>query len=88
MIDAPISALDRSDIHVFSTEHKVEVVDYIKYYTEQEDKNVRCLPMKNWFPWNPLAISSYLEKDEYGLKVRSIELKKPQPVEVIRCDFP
>lgn len=77
-----------SNIPLSFTEHKVEAVDYIKYYTEQEDKNVRCLPMKNWFPWNPLAISSYLEKDEYGLKVRSIELKKPQPVEVIRCDFP
>lgn len=73
--------------HLFA-EHKNEWVEYIKYYVEKEDKNVRCLPMKNWFPWNPLAIYSYAEKDEYGYKVRSIELKKPQPVEVIRCDFP
>ncbi|KAJ4388639.1 hypothetical protein N0V93_006098 [Gnomoniopsis smithogilvyi] len=70
------------------TEQKEEYVEYIKYYTEKEDQDVRCLPMKNWFPWNPLAINSYAEKDEYGYQVRSLELKKPQPVEVIRCDFP
>ncbi|CAN8096155.1 unnamed protein product [Discula destructiva] len=63
-----------------------EVVEYIKYYAEDE-KDIRCLVLKNWFPWNPLPLYSYKEKKEYGHVVRTLELKKPQPIEVIRCDF-
>ncbi|KAF3771091.1 hypothetical protein M406DRAFT_326490 [Cryphonectria parasitica EP155] len=71
------------------TNHDQFVVDHIKYYLEKEDKNVRCLPMKSWFPWIPLPIEKYQEKEEeYGKKVRIIKLKEPMPVEVIRCDFP
>lgn len=69
--------------------HKKDVVKTIKYYVDKEEKDVLCLPMKSWFPWTPLPIEKYSEKkEEYGKKVRIIELKHPQPVEVIRCDFP
>lgn len=61
----------------------------IKYYGADGDDNVRCLPMKSWFPWTPLPLEIYKENEEYNGKViRTIKLKYPQPVEVLRCDFP
>lgn len=45
------------------------------------------MAFKNWFPWGPLPIYSYKEKGEDGYVVRTLELKKYQPVEVIRCDY-
>lgn len=44
--------------------------------------------MKSWYPWTPLPIEEYREKGEYGRVVRVLKLHKPQPVEVIRCDYP
>lgn len=72
------------------TEKNHEVVYSLKYYTLEEEHDVRCLPLKNWFPWTPLRIEEYTEHrhEEDGWKVRTITLKKPQPVEVIRCDYP
>lgn len=65
-------------------------MEYIKYWTQKDEHNVRCLPLKNWFPWTPLRINEYKEQrhQEGDWKVRIIQLKKPQPVEVIRCDYP
>ncbi|KAK7749630.1 hypothetical protein SLS53_000208 [Cytospora paraplurivora] len=64
-------------------------VDHIKYYAEQEDSEIRCLPMKSWFPWTPLPLEKYVEHtEEYGLVVRILKLKKPIPVELVRCDLP
>lgn len=64
-------------------------MDHIKYYAEQEDSEIRCLPMKSWFPWTPLPLEKYVEHtEEYGLVVRILKLKKPLPVELVRCDIP
>ncbi|ROV93649.1 hypothetical protein VMCG_08036 [Cytospora schulzeri] len=63
--------------------------DHIKYYAEQEDSEIRCLPMKSWFPWTPLSLEKYVERtEEYGLVVRILKLEKPMPIELIRCDIP
>lgn len=65
------------------------MVDHIKYYAEKEDEDIRCLPMLSYFPWTPLPLERYIEKTEdHDYKVRVLRLKKPQPVELIRCDFP
>ncbi|ROW02908.1 hypothetical protein VSDG_01771 [Cytospora chrysosperma] len=64
-------------------------VDHIKYYAEHEDSDVRCLPMKSWFPWTPLPLEKFVERtEEYDLVVRILQLEKPMPIELIRCDIP
>lgn len=82
----PIKSFPRS--HTV-TDRNDFVVNSIKYYVKEEDKNVFCLPMKSWIPWTPLPIGKYEEKvEEDGQKVRVLNLKDPMPVELIRCDFP
>lgn len=47
--------------------------------------------MKSWFPWTPLPIEKYMESHEHeydGWYTHHLHLKKSEPVEVIRCDFP
>lgn len=45
--------------------------------------------MKSWFPWNPLPLEKYVERtEEYDLVVRILQLEKPMPIELIRCDVP
>lgn len=63
------------------------MVDFIKYHTEEDEGNIRCLALKNWFPWNPLPIHSYGEGEQDKIVVRTLVLKRPQPVEVVRCDY-
>lgn len=64
-------------------------VKFIKYYTEKEDSEIRCLPTESYFPWNPLKVKKFFKlPDEHGLKVYGLYLEKSQPVEVLRCDLP
>lgn len=71
------------------TEQEKIVIDHIKYWTVSADEDVRCLPMLSYFPWTPIPLEKYVETyDSNGFKVRVLHLKEPQPVELIRCDFP
>lgn len=64
-------------------------VKFIKYWSEYEDVEIRCLPTHSYYPWNPLNVKKFFQlPDEYGLKVHGLYLEYPQPVEVIRCDIP
>ncbi|POS70951.1 hypothetical protein DHEL01_v210654 [Diaporthe helianthi] len=64
-------------------------VKFIKYYSEVEDCEIRCVPTHSYYPWNPIKVKKFFQlPDKYGKKVFGLYLEHPQPVEVIRCDLP